>query len=468
MRCLRPAGPFLASLLLVFAQGCATLPSVRLARQLPLTQSTVALQVEGPAGEVSSARAADTSQKIVGAAGGTLLDYYLGMSAQLIGEPLIIGNRTDLLVDGPATYKAMFEAMKAARRSIDLQSYIFDEVDQDGTLLSALLADRVRAGVQVRVLVDGVGSLAAGDALEALRTQGIRTCVFNPVGNTFFRPARLNHRDHRKIVVVDSDDAFAGGINFSRVYRKGSSPGSSVFRSAPKEAVQEGWRDTHIRIRGPAARRLAELFADSWAKQDCGTDGEVTAVREQVPKGGETVVQVIPSSPDSERNLTYLSVVGAVAYARESIAVTMAYFVPDDTLEDQLCAAVARGVDVRMILPGFSDFTGVFHAGRSHYERLLAGGVRIYEQQNAFLHAKTVVVDGIWSTVGSTNWDWRSFVHNDEVSVVVIDEAFAARMLQLFEEDLKKSTQITAEDWKSRPWLDRVRETFWTGFERLL
>jgi len=478
MSCPRPAG-FSRGLLILIAfhaliQGCATLPSVRLARQLPISQSDVPLEIEGPSGALSAGRAADTSEKITDGAKGTLLDAYLGTSAALIGEPLIIGNRVDLLVDGPDTYKAMFEAMKAARRSIDLESYIFDEVEQDGTLLSTLLAARVADGVQVRVLVDGVGSIGAGEMLEMLRSMGVRTCVFNPVKTTFFRPARLNHRDHRKIVVVDSDDAFAGGINFSRVYRSGSSlfsggRGSSKGATAGGDAaLEDGWRDTHVRIRGPGARRMSELFADTWAKQDCDVDGVVDTALAEVPKAGETVIQVIPSSPDSEQNLTYISVLGAVAFARVSIAVTMAYFVPDDRLEAELCAAAGRGVDVRMILPGFSDFTGVFHAGRAHYATLLACGVRLYEQQTAFLHAKTVVVDGVWSTVGSTNWDWRSFVHNDEVSVVVIDEAFAGRMRQLFEDDLANSTEITAEEWETRPWLDRVREKFWTGFEWLL
>ena len=431
---------------------------------MPLSQSDVALQIEGPAGSLSPARASDASEKLATSATGTLLDSYLGMSAKLIGEPLIIGNRVDLLVDGPETYAAMFAAMQAAKRTIDLQSYIFDEVDQDGIRLSALLVEKVAKGVKVRILVDGVGSINAGETLEALEEAGIRTCVFNPVQKSILRPDRLNHRDHRKIVVVDGHDSFAGGINFSRVYRSGSGP----VRNAPKEALAEGWRDTHVRIRGPGARRLAELFADTWAKQACPDGQSADVVREEVPKAGETVIQVVPSSPDSEQNLTYISVLGAVAFARRSIDVTMSYFVPDERLEDELCAAVARGVAVRMILPAFSDFTGVFHAGRAHYERLLKGGVRIFEQQTAFLHAKTVVVDGIWSTVGSTNWDWRSFVHNDEVSVVVIDESFATRMAALFAKDLAKSTEITAEAWEQRPWTDQFNEWFWTGFERLL
>lgn len=444
--------------------ACTVLPSVRVARQLPLSQSAEPIDVEGPTGPWSPGAAAAASDRMVAAADGPLLDAYLGLSANLIGEPLIVANRVDLLVDGPETYAAVFEAIGAARRTIELQSYIFDDVEHDGRRLIDLLAEKVADGVSIRLLVDGVGSIGAGSTLEKLAAAGVRTCVFNPVSESIFLPARLNHRDHRKIVVVDGDDAFAGGINFSRVYRSGS----SVFSRRSRASVDEGWRDTHVRIRGPGSRRLRELFSESWQKQGCDAetpDAEVDAPRTQVAKAGETVIQVIPSSPDSERNLTYVSVLGAVAFARDSIAVTMAYFVPDERLEKALIAAALRGVEVRMILPSFSDFTGVFHAGRAHYETLLSAGVRIYEQENALLHAKTVVVDGIWSTVGSTNWDWRSFVHNDEVSIVIIDEAFAHRMDRLFEDDLANSSEIRIDAWRRRGSTDRFLEWFWGGFE---
>jgi len=457
----------IVALALALVFGCATLPSVRMARQMPLSSSGEPIEMEGPDGAWSAGLATRVSHRIAAAATSPVLDAYLGMSAERIGEPLIVGNRVELLVDGPETYAAMFEAVRAARRSIDLQSYIFDDVEHDGIRLTELLAEKIEAGVAVRLLVDGVGSLGADEILERLRASGVRTCVFNPVGPSLLRPVRLNHRDHRKIAVVDGEDAFAGGINFSRVYRSGS----SVFSRRSRASIEEGWRDSHVRVRGPGARRLRELFAESWEKQACDEANPhraADAPRIEVPKAGETVIQIIPSSPDSERNLTYLSVLGAVAFARESIAVTMAYFVPDDRLEQALIAAKRRGVDVRMILPAFSDFVGVFHAGRAHYAPLLEAGVRIFEQENAFLHAKTVVVDGIWSTVGSTNWDWRSFVHNDEVSVVIIDEAFADRMLRVFEDDLAQSTEVTLAAWRKRGVRNRFLEWFWVGFERML
>ncbi len=457
------AGSFLAS--------CATLPSVRLSRQLPLSRTPVTINMVGPHGPITPAVEDRASEVLAANSVGTVLDGYLGLSHQLIGEPLIIGNRVELLVDGPETYTSMFASIQAASRSIDIESYIFDDVVHDGVSLSALLTERAAAGVKVRVLVDGVGSMGSGALLDELSAGGIVTCVFNPVAPSLWRPARLNHRDHRKILVVDGRDAYAGGINFSRVYRSGSA-GFSWSRSKgqsvePREtALEQGWRDTQVRIEGPAARRLADLFAQTWKKQDCGEAGD--AADNEVAKAGDTVVQVIPSSPDSAQNQTYISVLGAIAFAKTSIEVTMAYFIPDKQLEDELIAAAQRGVSVKLILPSFSDFAGVFYAGRYHYARLLKGGVQIFEQQNAFLHAKTVVVDHVWSTVGSTNWDWRSFVLNDEISIVVIDEAFANRMRQLFESDLENSTRITLEGWQKRSWHERLRERFWATFERLL
>lgn len=452
----------------VLAAGCVSLPSLRLARQRPLSESSEPIRFEGPNGAWSEARSSEASRLIVAERTGTVIDDYLGMSARLIDEPLIVGNRVDLLVDGPETYAAMFGVLRAARRTIDVESFIFDDVSQGGQRLTDLLAERVSAGVSVRVLIDGVGSRGAGETIGKLSAAGVRTCVFNPVGRSLLRPARLNHRDHRKIVVVDGDDAFAGGINFSRVYRSGS----SLFSRRSRGSLDEGWRDTHVRVRGPGSRRLRELFSESWTKQGCAASASerdgADLPRTAIAKAGGTVVQVIPSSPDSMTNPTYLSVLGAIAFSRESIAITMAYFVPDDRLEEALIAAARRGVEVRMILPSFSDFQGVFHAGRSHYSRLLAANVRIYEQDHAFLHAKTVVIDRIWSTVGSTNWDWRSFVDNDEVSVVIIDGAFAQRMNALFEDDLGHSTEITLETWSRRSLGVRLLEGFWAGFERLL
>ncbi|MEZ4282322.1 MAG: phospholipase D-like domain-containing protein [Myxococcota bacterium] len=185
-------------------------------------------------------------------------------------------------------------------------------------------------------------------------------------------------------------------------------------------------------------------------------------------RAGETVVQIVPSSPDSNRSQTYVSVLAGVRFARRTVFVTMAYFIPDERLEKELMDAARRGVEVRLVLPSFSDAAAAFYAGRSHYDRLLAAGVRIHEHESAFVHAKTAVIDGIWSTVGSTNWDLRSFVHNDEVSIVVIDEGFAARMERLFRKDLALSSEVTHAKWRARGPGQRFLEGFWSLFSRSL
>jgi cardiolipin synthase len=172
-------------------------------------------------------------------------------------------------------------------------------------------------------------------------------------------------------------------------------------------------------------------------------------------------VQIVASSPDDEANQIYETLLSVITYAQKSIDVTMAYFVPDDVLEDALAAAAKRGVTVRIILPSYSDFSGVFYAGRAHYQGLLDSGVKLYELESAFLHSKTIVVDGIWSSIGSTNFDWRSFVHNNEISVCVIDAGFAEEMARMFSTDLADSREITAAAWKKRGWRERLREWMW-------
>jgi cardiolipin synthase len=183
---------------------------------------------------------------------------------------------------------------------------------------------------------------------------------------------------------------------------------------------------------------------------------------------GNTLLRIDASSVDSRRNETYLAAISAVTFAAKSIDLTMAYFSPDRQLEDALRDAARRGVKVRLLLPGVSDFGGIVAAGRAHYNRLLQDGIAIYEERRSLLHAKTLAIDDIWSTVGSANWDWLSFARNDEINVVVIDQGFAGEMRALFEDDLKRATPITAEEWKKRPLKQKLRERFWVIWERLL
>ena len=246
--------------------------------------------------------------------------------------------------------------------------------------------------------------------------------------------------------------AFTGGINISGVYSAGT------FGSKRKKAtLDKGWRDTHVQIDGPAAAEFQRLFINTWGKQ-CPSPLEQRHFFPTVFARGNKIIRVLGSSPDDSFNVTYVTLLSAIAHAEKRIYMTMAYFVPDPQTIETIMAAARRGVDVKLILPGFSDFAAVFHAGRSHYSDLLKAGVKIFEHREAMLHAKTVVIDGVWSTIGSTNMDWRSFLHNDEVNAVILGQEFGAQMQVMFEKDLASSNAITLEQWHQRSIGMRLKE----------
>jgi cardiolipin synthase A/B len=233
------------------------------------------------------------------------------------------------------------------------------------------------------------------------------------------------------------------------VYSGGSSAHGMLARPA--------WRDTDLQLQGPAVAELQKLFLTTWAAQQ----GEPLADARHFPPvkaPGRLVVRVIASSPEEPFSLIYATLLSAIASAETSVHLTNAYFVPDPQLLAALEAAAARGVDVRLVLPSQTDAWVVFHAGRSHYERLLRAGVKIHERRGVVLHAKTVLVDGVWATVGSTNLDWRSFLHNHELNAVVLGAEFGAQVQAMFAADLAASDAISLEDWLRRPPALRVKE----------
>jgi cardiolipin synthase len=435
------------------------LPQIEFARQLPLSRSSTPVDLVSPAGMVSRAASLRTTRKLAQTGDTELLDYHLAAMRDLGAPPLLTGNGVELLIDGPRTYRAMFAAIEQARRYILVESFIFEEAVEGDRHLGKLLQDAAARGVRINVIYDAVGSLTTpGDFLAGLQRAGISLCAFNPLNPLDDRFAGLDQRDHRKIVVVDGAQAFAGGVNFSHAYRIASRQLEHRGFSR-KQAIDTGWRDTHIGLRGTAAVELERLFRDTWARAQCR--GELPPSSSQVVRGGDTLVQIVASTPDDDRNVIYMTLLSVITYAQKSIDITMAYFVPDDALEKALREAAGRGVRVRMILPSYSDFSGVFYAGRAHYDELLDAGVEIYELETAFLHSKSIVVDGVWSSIGSTNFDWRSFVHNDEISVCVIDQGFARQMHGAFERDLADSRQVTAQSWKKRGLGERLKELLW-------
>lgn len=381
------------------------------------------------------------------------------------------GNSARVLVDGEQAYAAMFEAIAAARDHINIESYTIEEAGP-GEELASLLSRQASFGVRVNMIYDSWGSWqTSGRYFERLRKAGVALCEFNPIlpWRNLVNPLAwsFNLRDHRKLLVVDGRIAFTGGVNISSVY----SPGSSAKPTAltPKDGINRDpnaahWRDTHVRVEGPVVAQLQQLFLDQWRLQTCTSVAPAHYFPQLHAVGGQRMA-VAARSAGERRGRFYAALLGAIEEARSRILITVGYFVPTRRLMRALVKAAQRGVDVRLVLPGFSDVPAAVHAGRSHYGRLLAAGARVYEHCDALLHAKTIVIDGAWATIGSHNMDWRSFVHNAECNVIVVNTGFARHLEQLFDADVVACKQITLEQWvkrsrwlKAKEWLARQVE----------
>ena len=435
--------------------GCSSSPAV--APDPGLGPATV-LNLQGAQGNLSPSRSKAILQRLSRGGEETgIFDHHLAREQAIVGSPLTTGNRVLLLQDGPATYAAMLAAIVGARDHINMETYILDD-DDVGRRFARALIDRQRDGVQVNLIRDSFGTLGTPAAFfQQLRDAGIQVLDFNPLNPLMARKEwELNQRDHRKLLIVDGRTAFLGGINISSVYSGGSF--SQGMRARP--AGSPAWRDTDLQLEGPVVAELQSLFLATWTAQR----GPSLAPRAYFPpavSAGREVVRAIGSSPDEAVSTIYATLISAIASAETSVRLTNAYFAPDPRLLAELEAAAARGVDVTLILPSQSDAWLVFHAGRASYERLLRAGVKIHERRGVILHSKTALIDGVWATVGSTNLDWRSFVHNHELNAVVLGADFGGQLQAMFESDLAASEAITLEKWRRRPLQFRLQE--WLG-----
>jgi cardiolipin synthase len=436
----------------VLAAACAQLPDTNLIMR---GASRDAIRLDGPDGPLSKRRSAAILADIQRRSGsGDVLDRHVAVEEAIAGSPLVVGNRVSLLEDGPATYRAMFAAIRGARHHINLETYIFDD-DEKGREFADLLLAKRSEGVEVNLIYDSVGGIGTPKAFfDRLREGGVNIVEFNPVNPLKAKKGwQVNNRDHRKLLVVDGTVAFLGGINISNVY----STGSSGVRGGSADPSSSGWRDTHVRIEGPVVAGLQKLFMDTWMRQG----GEALPDARYFPvikPAGSEIVRAIGSRAEDPYSAIYVTLVSAITHAENHVYLTNAYFVPDPQLLEALLEAARRGVDVKLILPSRTDSALVFHAGRSFYDTLLEGGVKIFERQGALLHSKTALVDGVWSTIGSTNLDWRSFLHNDELNAVILGREFAAEMRAMFDRDLAASTQIDPAEWSRRSPLLRMKE----------
>jgi len=419
------------------------------------------VQLEGARGPLTAAQSQAILKRLENSAPDTgIFERHLAIEDAIVGSPLITGNDVQLLQDGPATYQAMMQSILAARDHINMETYILDD-DVVGQRFAQALIDKQQQGVQVNLIHDSFGTIGTpASFFQQLTDSGIQVLEFNPVNPLLTRKDwTLNQRDHRKLLIVDGSTAFLGGINISSVYSGGSF--KSVIRSKLEDAPDASlaWRDTDLQLRGPVVAEFQKLFIAAWENQK----GVPLAEKNYFPPpviAGREVVRAIGSSPDEPFSLIYATLLSAIASAETSVQLTNAYFVPDPQLLDALEAAARRGVSVKLILPSRTDSWLVFHAGRNYYERLLRAGVKIHERRGVILHSKTALIDGIWATVGSTNLDWRSFLHNHELNAVVLGSAFGKQVQAMIDKDLAASDEITLEKWRQRALSLRLKEWF--------
>lgn len=439
-----------AALCLALLAGCGSIPTM--VPDMALHPSHP-VQLSGTHGPLTAkqSKAILTRLKSNGA-DTNIFDRHLALEAEIVGSPLVVGNKVELLVDGPTTYDSMFTAIENAKDHINLETYIIED-DEIGQRFAELLTRKQRSGVQVNLIYDSVGAInTPKEFFNPLQESGINILEFNPINPLNARKGwQVSRRDHRKLLIVDGQIAFVGGINISSVYSSGS-----FGRSKPTKGNQP-WRDTHLRMAGPVVSEFQKLFMATWSEQK----GEPLAPRNYFPESGSKgneVVRAIGSSPEEPYSQIYSTLLSAINSAETQVFLTNAYFVPDPQLLAALKEAVQRGVDVRLLLPEKTDSAFVHYASRSYYDELLSAGVKIYERQDALLHAKTALIDGVWSTIGSTNLDWRSFVSNQEINAVILGQDFGAQMQAMFEKDLESSKLVTLEAWRKRSIVARIKE----------
>ncbi|MEJ2697657.1 MAG: phospholipase D-like domain-containing protein [Candidatus Sulfobium sp.] len=371
---------------------------------------------------------------------------------RVYGGHFVEGNRVTLLWKNSELFRGIFDSVRSAEKLICLEFYIFRN-DDTGTELAEILRQKAAEGVRVYLLHDHFGSL--GTPLKfwkGLKSAGVQIRASRPF--KWKAPLRYVHRDHRKLIIIDGTKAFTGGLNIANEY--------SGYHLRKKK---KGWRDTGLILEGPAANMLLDTFKKSWQVwkgEPIHFNADVKPVENGLP-----VLPIFASSARGRRRmrrLLYESINGA----QKSIYLTTAYFTPSRRLIQILENAVARGVSVKLLLPGKSDISAARYTGRAFYTRLLKAGVEIYNYSGQILHAKTAVFDEVWSIIGSANLDFQSLRRNDEGNVGIIDADFGARMSQIFFEDLQNSEEIKIAKWRKRPFCEKLKEHFYVLFRRKL
>ena len=488
--------------------GCVHVPSV----PEPLDiDSGAQIRVRGARGALSPrATAALLSQLSAQAPDTSALQRHLAIEQTVAGSPLYTGNRVSVLRDGANTFAAMDAAIHGARQYLYLEYYTFENVRFNDEQLADLLIARQHQGIRIDVIYDGIGSIdTPAELFDRLLAAGIHVRQFNPIRTS---PFSINDRDHRKLLIADGRTAIIGGVNLSADYEQGNAGSGGIggsggsAGSAGKPAIsdtaaaaaaraatagprvpqaqaapasmppvpapaglpaREPWHDTDLQIEGPAVAELKQLFEQHWLGQGAPAD-ELIDETQTLEARGDQVVRVVGSTGGQLTPRYYATLIAAIRSAASHIWITAAYFVPTLQEKRALARAARHGVDVRLLLPSHSDSPAALAAQQSHYSDLLEAGVKIYERGDGILHSKTVVVDGVWSIVGSSNFDHRSVLFNDELDAVVISASTGAQLERYFQQDLEHANRIDLATWKRRPLSRKLREHFWRLWEQLL
>ena len=364
--------------------------------------------------------------------------------------PVTSGNRIDVLLNGDETFPVMLDEIRKAKSSITFAQYLYE----DGSIareLAQAFAERCRAGVKTTILLDSHGSgKVPSEIIATMKVAGCTVEYFRRIeadGIIFpWKLLRYNYRSHRRVLVIDGRVGFTGGYGISEAWTGNG-------------RIPEHWRDTNARIEGPVVRFLQTAFAESWLEATGIAIGGDDYFPHLEPKGNLSA-QIVKSSPTGGSFQNYMLFLLSINSAKTSVLITNPYFIPDEVMTDALLKAKGRGVYVVVLLPGKSDSRFTYTASRSHYGKLLLGGVKVFEYQASLMHAKTIVADGVWATIGSTNFDNRSFALNQEINLTVYDKGTAQKLEKIFSDDLTYSKEITYEAWQSRGIFERLFDFF--------
>ncbi len=368
---------------------------------------------------------------------------FIRSMGMLLGPAIVEGNKVQALINGDEIFPAMLEAIRRAERTILFETFIYWAGDI-GTEVADALSGRARAGVKVHVLLDWLGSTRVDpDLVKLMRDSGVEVHMFHPL--RWYNLGRMNNRTHRKLLIVDGRVGFTGGVGIAPQWTGNAQD-------------EDHWRDTHYRVEGPVVAQMQSVMLSNWSR----TTGRVLHGEAYFPpleRAGDVPAQMFASSPTGGSESMMMMYLIAISAATRSVDISSAYFVPDEVSQRVIEAAARRGVRVRVITPGrHTDQHTVRRASRGLWGSLLEAGVQIHEYQDTMYHCKIMIVDGRLTSVGSTNFDPRSFRLNDEANLNVYDAEFAARMTAVFEADLQRCRRITLQAWRTRPVGERMRE----------